>query len=295
MSRPAAIAGTLLIGTLWGLNWPVVKVLLTEIPPLTIRAIAFPLAALGLAIAARARGYSLRVPPGERLPLTLTGLFVVFGFNVLASFGQVLVETSKAAIVAYTMPAITAVLAAVFLNERPGPRIWLALGIGMAGLAVLASENLPDLTARPLGPAIMLGAALSWSIGNVMLKARSWTPPALVLPVWFFVLSAALVIPLALVFEAPWHLPPPSRTALALFVFHVLGPMILCYLGWTMLVARLPATIAAISVLAAPVVGVLSSIFLLGDPATWQKGLALAMIVLSIGMTLAPSLPRRSR
>jgi drug/metabolite transporter (DMT)-like permease len=46
--------------------------------------------------------------------------------------------------------------------------------------------------------------------------------------------------------------------------------------------------VAAIALLTAPVVGVLSSVLLLGDTLTWQKLLSLLMIILSIAMTLAP-------
>ena len=54
------------------------------------------------------------------------------------------------------------------------------------------------------------------------------------------------------------------------------------------MVGRLPATVAAISALMAPVVGVLSAILLLGDPLTWQKVVSLSMILISIALTLRP-------
>lgn len=48
MTRLATLPLVLLIGVLWGLNWPAVKFMLTELPPLTIRALAFPIAGLVL-------------------------------------------------------------------------------------------------------------------------------------------------------------------------------------------------------------------------------------------------------
>jgi drug/metabolite transporter (DMT)-like permease len=50
------------------------------------------------------------------------------------------------------------------------------------------------------------------------------------------------------------------------------------------MVSRLSVTIASISVLTAPVVGVLSSALLLGDTFTWQKLVALMAIILSISL-----------
>jgi drug/metabolite transporter (DMT)-like permease len=287
-----AVLGLALVGLLWGLNWPAVKFMMTEIPPLTIRAVAFPLAALLLALITRVMGHPLGVPRDERLPLLVTGVFLIFGFNILTSLGQVLVETSKAAIIAYIMPALTAVLAAVFLGERIGRPVVIALLIGMAGLAVLASENFAALAAAPLGPAIMAGAALSWALGNVAVKMRRWRTPPLVMSVWFFVVSSLLIWPLVLVFEPLSAQHWPGAPVLWTFVYHVLGPMVVCYLLWTILLGRLPATVAAIALLTAPVVGVLSSVLLLGDTLTWQKLLSLLMIILSIAMTLAPQWKR---
>lgn len=283
----SSLLAVLLIGVLWGLNWPAVKFMLTEIQPLTIRAAAFPLAALVLAALARRLGHGLYVPKSERVPLAITGFFIVFGFNALTSLGQVLVETSRAAIIAYTMPAMTAVLAALVLGDRIGPRLVAALVIGMAGLGVLASEDFAALAAEPLGPAIMLGAALSWSIGNVAVKARNWSLSPLALAVWFFAVSTVACWPLVLIFEAPWRQDWPSAPVLLTLAYHVLGPMVVCYLLWTVLLGRLSATVAAISTLTAPVVGVLSSVLLLNDPLTWQKVLSLTLVVASIAMTLA--------
>ena len=278
-----------MIGLLWGLNWPAVKFLLTELPPVTLRAVAFTFAAALLAVIARARGETF-LPEAREIPAILaTGLFLIFGFNVLTAIGQTLTETSKAAIIAYTMPALTAGLAALLLGERLDRRRLAALAIGTAGLAVLASEDLAALVAQPLGPAVMFGAALSWALGNVALKARRWSLPSLALTVWFFVGSAALCWPLAILLEPPlaqgWTTPP----LLATLAFHIVGPMVACYALWTVLVGRLTASVAAIAALLAPVVGVSSSIILLGDPLTWQKAVSLAMILASITLTLTPS------
>ena len=292
ISGGTSILAVALIGVLWGLNWPAVKFLLSEIEPLTIRAVSFTLAALFIAIVVKWMGLPLRPERSEILPICLTGLFLIFGFNILTVLGQLLVDTTKAAIIAYTMPAITAVLAAIFLKDRIDRRIVFALLVGMAGLGVLASEDLATLAAQPTGPILMILAALSWAIGNVALKAREWTLPPLSLAVWFFAVSSFLVWPLVLVLEAPWQQSWPSNPILWTLAFHILGPMITCYVAWTMLVEQLPATVAAISTLTAPIVGVLSAAWLLGNPLTWHIFLSLAMIVISIALTLLRPSPK---
>jgi drug/metabolite transporter (DMT)-like permease len=277
-----------LIGILWGLNWPAVKFMLGEMPPLTMRAVAFPMAASLLALVAWLAGHDMLPKRQEWRPLVVTGLFLIFGFNVLTTFGQMVTETSRAAIIAYTMPAMTAVLAMIVLHERLTWRVVAALGIGMAALVVLISEDVALVAADPAGTILMLLAALSWAIGNVALKAREWRLSPLVLTVWFFTISSLACWPLVIVFEPPWHQTWPSPSILLVLGYHVLGPMVICYALWALSLGRLSVTTAAISTLTAPIVGVSSAVVLLDEQMTWQKTVALLMVVVSILMTLLP-------
>ncbi|MFV0474545.1 MAG: DMT family transporter [Pikeienuella sp.] len=287
------ILAVCLVGLLWGLNWPIVKFMLTEIPPITLRAVALSSAAIVLALLARAEGRGLRPEPEEIWPIIRTGLFMVCGFNLLTAIGQTMTETSRAAIIAYTMPAMTAALAAVFLKERLSARLLAALAVGLAGLAVLASENFAALARDPLGAVIMFGAALCWALGNVSQKSRAWTLSPLALTTWYFGISAVICLALAFALEPPWRQQWPGAPVVWTMVFHIIGPMVTAYSLWTLLLGRLPAAVAAITTLSAPVVGVVSSILLLGDEATWQKGVALVLVVLSILMTLIRRSGRR--
>ncbi len=281
----STLATIVLIGLFWGLNWPAMKVMLTEVPPFTIRAVALTGAASVLALAARGLGHRL-VPPRAELPwMALTGLLSVFGFNILVIIGQTLTEASRAAIIAYTMPAMTAVLSALLLGERMSGRRVAALSLGMAGIGVLASEDWAGLVAAPAGALVMLGSAFSWALGTVAMKAGRFTLAPMPLTVWFLGISALACWPLVLAFDLDWWRHPVlSWPVAAVWTWHLLCPMIVCYALWTSLVGRMPASLAAIATLLAPFVGVSSSVALLGEPLSWQKGLALALVLGSIAL-----------
>lgn len=132
----------------------------------------------------------------------------------------------------------------------------------------IPSADLPALWASPTGPVLMLLAALSWSIGNILMQACPWTLSPLARAVWFFVISAGLTWPLVVIIEPLAQFTIPSPAILWIFAFHVCGPMVACYVMWTILLGRLSATVAAISTLIAPVVGVLSSVSLLNEDLT---------------------------
>jgi len=71
----------------WGLNWPAMKLVLREWPPLFARGTAGLAAALGLAFLAKARGECLTVPKrsiGSLLAAATTNVFVWMGFPSLS-------------------------------------------------------------------------------------------------------------------------------------------------------------------------------------------------------------------
>ncbi len=277
----------LTVGFLWGLNWPAVKYMMTELPVFTIRAIAFPSAAILLLIIALWKKQSLWPPAGERIPLFLAAFFLVFAFNMLTSLGQSLTQASQAAIIAYTMPAITAVLSVVVLKEQMSVRILIAIVLSLCGLLILVWKDLGTLVDSPAGSLTMLAAAVCWACGNIALKLRHWVLEPAARAAWFFAISTVLSWPIVWVLESPLPLPMPGAGVQLTLLFHVICPMVLCYLLWTTLLTRIPASLAAIAILTAPVVGVLSALVFLQEPLTWQKTISLALIVTSIVVTFA--------
>ena len=69
--------------------------------------------------------------------------------------------------------------------------------------------------------------------------------------------------------------------------------LIFCFAAHNKVVTLLPATAAAISTLAIPVVGLLSSAWLLGEPVGWRELAALVLVLAAIAMVLLPE-PKRA-
>jgi drug/metabolite transporter (DMT)-like permease len=165
----------------------------------------------------------------------------------------------------------------------------------MAALALLVGEDVRAFLAAPAGLLFMLGSALSWAAGTVVLKASHWHLGLIARAAWMVALSAVPVLVLSLVWDRPWTLALPSTLVWATLAYHIVFPVAVCYAAWVTLVGRLPATVAAIGTLLIPLVGVGSAVILLGDPLTWQKvaalALVLASVVLSVGETASPLEP----
>jgi drug/metabolite transporter (DMT)-like permease len=136
----------------------------------------------------------------------------------------------------------------------------------------------------------MAGAALSWAIGTVLVKQFAWSGmPVMALTGWQQLIGG---LPIVVGF---WLLEPwPDLTALSLpaalgLAYAVFVAMIFCHTAYFKLVSLLPAHVAAISVLAVPVVGVVSSAWLLGEPVGLAEAAALLAVVGGLFLLTRPA------
>src|SRR6266498_4143154 len=101
---PSIIALVVLLALGWGSNWPVMKVVMTEMAPLHFRALCLIAGAAGLFAIAQANRLPIRVPKGSWPRLVAIAAFNVAAWNVLAVYGVTFMESGRAAILAYTFP-----------------------------------------------------------------------------------------------------------------------------------------------------------------------------------------------
>ena len=265
------------------------KIALAELPVWWFRALCLWFGGLGLLAIARASGLVLSVPAAQRGPLMLCALFNVVGWHLCSAYGVSLMPAGRAAIIAFTMPVWASLLSSLLLDEAITRAKLIGLALGMAGLAVLIGPDLVVLQTAPLGALFMLLAAVSWASGTVLLKRFEWSLPTSVLVGWQLVAGALPVTLGALLIEAPPDLADLSSGALLAVAYVLLFPMLFCQWAFFRTVRLFPAALAAIGTLAIPVVGVYASALLLGEPAGWREGLALALICSALASVLLPA------
>jgi drug/metabolite transporter (DMT)-like permease len=260
---------------------------LSEVPIFTFRAICLGIAGPTLLAVAWWRGERLAVPRRERLPLLAVAFFNIAFWYVCASFGLVLMEAGRAAIVAYTMPVWAALLAWPVLGERPSRTSLAALALGVAALALLLAPAFRGVAASPAGALVMLVGSLGWAIGTVLLKRFRFTQSVLKLSAWQLTLSALPMIFFSLALEDPsvalLRL-RPEIWALTLYVAVV--AVTLGQVAWFKVVDLLPATVASLASLVVPVVGVLSSAWFLGEEVRLSDLAALVLVLVALVLVL---------
>jgi len=272
------LASYLVVTVLWGLNWPAMKVAVTAIDPWTFRTMVLVTAAATLFAIARAQGRRIALPRHLRLAILLPAVTVT-GWHMFSAYGLTFIGGGRAVIVAFTMPLWTMLLSLWWLDERPTWRRVAALGLGLVGLALLMLDEVAAMRAAPVGVLLMLAAAFSWAIGTVAVKARDWRVSPLVLTAWQLVIA---VIPIAAVWAwrgVPFEPATIGPGAWFAFAYTTFVAMVFCFCSYSRFVTLLPATVAAIGVMAIPAVGLVGSAVLLGEPMGWVEVAALALVV----------------
>jgi len=268
----------------WGLNWPFMKLLLRELPPLSARGQAGVTASLILALVALSRRERLSVPR-EIVPRLLLATFT----NVIAwmGFGTVAmkwVSVSEGALLAYTMPIWATLFAWPLLGMRPTLRDIVALCLGIVGIVILfGGEGFVFTHEKLAGASLALSAAILFALGNVLNRAPIPVPPV-ALVAWQVGLGCLAMLVFGLLFEKP-DFGAVSFTGWALIGYMTIIPMGVCYLTWFETLRRLPPATASTGMLLVPIVGVVAAALMVGEPLGLRELLAMAFTL--GGVTLA--------
>jgi drug/metabolite transporter (DMT)-like permease len=261
------------------------KIVLGEIRPWTFRAICLAAAGPALLALARAGGATLRVPAGDLKPLIITSLVNITGWHILSAYGLSMLHAGRAVIIAYSMPLWAILLGRLLLKEHiTSARLW-ALGFGWTGLALLLAPDLRAVGAAPLGALMVVGAAVCWGAGTVLVKFFKWHMPGTLVMGWQLLIGGIPIIVGAILIDPVTAIATVSWKAIAALIFVVALPTIFCHWAFFMVVQIFPANVAALSTLGIPVIGVFSSTLILGEPVAATELAALFLVVLSLGLT----------
>ncbi len=270
------------ITILWGLNWPVLKIAVGEIPVFTFRSICLAIGVIGMFGVCRLEGKPWRLPRRDLMPCFYVAMVNITGWNLASTFGLQHMAPGRASILAFTMPLWAALLAVPILKERLTLTRIVGLILGLAGMAALILPDLAHLAVDPLGPICMLGAAVLWALGTVGFKLHRWSAPITTITAWQFVFGIMPVILGALVVDHGFSLASVTWHGWAATLYSSVVCTVFCYWAWFRIVEIYPATVAAIGTLGIPVVGVWSSAAVLGESIGLTEIVALALVLAAL-------------
>ena len=284
----------------WGLNWPSVKIALSTFPPFTLRMIGLGCGALLLLLVAAFQHKRLVPQRGSWAGVLIGGFLAVAVFNVATAFAQLNTSTSRAAVLTFTMPMMSAVLSRLVMNERLERKKIVALTIGTTGVLVLAWPVVALLAhthdARAIkGLVFPLVAAFGWAAGTVYLQRWPVKGERMVFTAWQLLVGAVFGAIGAFLFGEKMPTEIPSLQVWIAMFMHIVPGTAIAYWLWFVMSERLSASVSSMTTLMVPVVGVLSAMLLVGDRPSivdWCGFLLVlvgaAMIVLKLDFATQP-------
>ncbi|CEK10784.1 EamA family transporter [Legionella hackeliae] len=265
----------LLVALVWGINFLFVKLSLEEISPLLLCTLRFTLASIPAIFFIK--------PPAVPFRLVMSYGLVMFAlqFTLLFLGMHAGMTPGMASLLIQVQVFFSMLFATVFLKETPNPLQILGALVSFAGIGLVALHF--DSNISVLGFILILGSAATWGFGNLITK-KAPKINMISLVVWGSFVAIIPMFLITLTFEGAtsiintynnitWR--GASSLAYIVYISTWVG-----YGVWNWLLSRYPVGMIVPFTLLVPLVGILSSVIVLGEPFQPWK-LAAGLLVIS--------------
>lgn len=280
-----------LLTLVWGFNWPIMKIGITDYQPLSFRVWSMWIGLPVLAAVLWWRKTPLRVARehwGELAWLTVTNMLF---WHTLAVLAIQSLSSGRAAILGYTMPVFSAIVGAAWFGQRLPWRAWAGVAAAGLGVVLLLWHEFIRLSGAPLAVGMMLVAAAVWALGTQQMRRTRLPYDTLTLSFWMIALATLWMSALSWLFEREAWGVMPGPVVWGAIVYNALGVFAFAQVVWLGLARDLPPIASTLSVMMIPVLGVFSGAWLLSEVLHWQDWAAVALIMLAIAAVLWPARP----
>jgi drug/metabolite transporter (DMT)-like permease len=268
--------------------------------PLVAALPVFLLAWLRFGIGAIAMLRWLRKPADEA-PLTptlrrwlfLESLLGNFLFSIFMLAGVSMTSAVSAGVIMAAIPAVVAILSAVFLRERIVGRTLAAIALAATGIALLALSKPADhapATTHPawLGNLLVFAAVICEAsyavIGKKLTGAIGPRRISALINLWGLI----LMTPLGLWAARSFDFATVAPSLWLLLVFYALAASVWTVWLWMTGLRHVPASQAGVFTVMLPVSAALVGVIALGESLGLLQGLALGIALLSVVLATLP-------
>lgn len=285
---------------LWAGNAVVGRLVVGTIPPLTLNALRWTLAALLLL----PLGWRVLARPEERAAirvrwkeLALLSFLGVGCYNALQYLALTTSTPVNVTLIAASSPVWMMAIGALMHGERPRKREWTGAALSLVGvLLVLSRGHLETLTGVRFvrGDLLMLVAVMTWAFYSWQLarppasmrgeQRPAWNWAELLLVQTLFgvlfgsVAAGAEVALTGATVQWSWWVP-------VVLLYVAIGPSLIAYRCWGVGVAAVGPAVAAFFANLTPLFAAVMSAALLGEPPQAYHGVAFALIVAGIAVS----------
>ncbi len=277
----------LIVVLVLGFNWPVMATAIQSISPIWMGVFRVTGAAVVVMTIALAKG-KLTMPARHDLPIIVSlAVFRLAAVFVLVFTALELVPPGRSSVVVWTTSLWTVPIAAIFLGERMSGRKWVGLVLGVLGVVVLFEPWSFDWSQTDVlvGHVLLIVAAITNAATAVHIRAHRWSVTPLEAIPWQLLGAGVILVVTGLVVEGA---PVIDATPQLAWVVVYQGVLATGVAFWAQIVIlrNLPAISTNLTLMAVPVVGVVSSSILLGEDITTSLAIGLVLVIIGVALNL---------
>lgn len=269
----------LLIIVIWGLNFIFAKFCLNEMPPFLLCSLRFLLASVPIIFFIKPPTMPLRM----LISYGLVMFFIQFGLLFLSL--AVGMTPGMASLLMQVQVFFSIFFGVIFLGEILRPSQILGATIAFSGVGLVGFHF--DQSISIIGFVLVLLAAATWGIGNLISKKNS-NINMFALVIWGNFIAFAPMLLMSLYFEGYNNIVNSIHNLSLLSVSSLLY-IVYCstwvgYGGWNWLLSRYPMNTIVPYALLTPLVGLLGSVLILGEPFQLWKLEASLLVLIGLGI-----------
>lgn len=294
VSSPAPVVGRrtaylllALVVVILGVNWPLLATGLESISPLWLTVFRLAGGAITVLVFAAATG-RLTPPPRQDYPIVLSvAVFRLALVFILVFAALEIVPPGRSSILVWTTSLWTVPLAAFFIDEHMSRLRWWGLLIGLGGVVLVFEPTRLDWTDARLvvGHLMLLAAAVITASVSVHVRHHIWASSPLALLPWQLMVAA---LPMAVIALAVEGIPKIEWTAqlAAIVAFQATLASGVALWGQLTALRALTAISTNLTLMAIPVIGLISSAILVDESLTAGVIGGLVLVLAGVALNL---------
>ena len=288
-SHLGSIVMLLVTMVIWGSTFVVTKGVNEQVQPFTLALVRVAIGAvvlLACALIRQARGGNHS--PWSALPwrtMIAMGLIGVVLYYAVFNYSLVYTSASQGALVQSCIPAMTALVAVVWLREHASAMRWAGIALSMVGVLIVFSGGADSESgsASLLGNVLMFISAVLWGIYTSMAK-RVATYDPLQVTAGIVGAGAVMLVPLAAFEVGAEGMPSVDLQAWLGMAYLGAGASGVAYLMYSAALKHVDASEAGVYTNLIPIVGVITGI-MLGDPLSARAIIGGLVVLLGVWLT----------
>ena len=273
---------------IWGSTFVVTKAINEQVQPFTLAFVRVTIGALVLLACALVR----QMRGGEHAPwsalpwgaMVTMGLIGVVLYYAVFNYSLVYTSASQGALVQSCIPAMTALVAVVWLREHASALRWTGIALSMVGIAIVFSGSATQEDGGSLlGNVLMFVSAVLWGVYTSMAKRVATFDP-LQVTAGIVGAGAVLLLPLAAFDVAAAGMPTVDLQGWLGMAYLGAGASAVAYVLYSAALKHVDASEAGVYTNLIPIVGVAMGM-MLGEPLSARAIIGGGVVLVGVWLT----------